>query len=648
MCGLTGLYTFDPRPDRASLHDIITRMNNTLTTRGPDNGDVWQDPDLPLALGHRRLSILDISESGHQPMESSSSRYMITYNGEIYNFKSLRSELEEDPKIKFKGNSDTEILLHAIEKWGLEETLPKINGMFAFAIWDRKAKALYFVRDRMGKKPLYIGWAGSTLVFGSELKSLCAHPDFRRDIDRASLTSYMRFGYVPAPLCIYQQVWQLPAGSMIALDLRMLRGGQDLKPFIENYWSHKDSLIAAHQNPIENTENVVNDFEDLLSTCVKDRMVSDVPLGAFLSGGIDSSSIVSLMQKNSIKPIKTYSIGFNEDGFNEAEHAKEIASHLGTDHHELYVEAKDALDVVEKIPVMFDEPFADTSAIPTYLVSKFARDNVTVALSGDGGDEMLGGYNRHISAPKAWKTVNNIPANLRNPLSQAISAVSPSFWDRLRPSRPQFGAHMHKFAGILNKTNENDVYLSLVSHWKTPKTFVQDGKEEIIPLVNPELHIDGLSFAENMMYWDTISYLNGDILTKVDRASMAVSLEARAPLLDTRIYDYVWRLPMDVKIRDGKGKWLLRQVLNNHVPKELFDRPKQGFSVPISDWLRGDLKDWAYDLINEDRLRKQGLLNYLVIGKLWEEHQKGRGNHAQKLWTVLMFQAWHKEWIEEK
>lgn len=646
MCGLTGLYTFDPRPDRSALHKTVQRMNEAIKVRGPDSGDIWQDPDMPLALGHRRLSILELSPLGHQPMESASGRYMIVYNGEIYNFKALRADLDSAFKITFRGGSDTEVLLHAIENWGIEETLEKINGMFAFALWDRKAKALYLARDRMGKKPLYVGWAGSTLIFGSELKALCAHPDFRRDVDRASLTSYMRFGYVPAPLCIYQQVWQLPAGNMMALDMRMLRGGQDLKPLIESYWSHKDALITARENPIENTDNVVSEFEDLLTTCVQERMISDVPLGAFLSGGIDSSTIVALMQKNASSPVKTYSIGFEETGFNEAEHAKKVAEHLGTDHHELYVNAKDALEVVEDLPVMFDEPFADTSAIPTYLVSKFARESVTVALSGDGGDEMLGGYNRHISAPKAWKTVNNIPANLRKPFAQMITSISPCFWDKLRPSRPQFGAHMHKFAGILEKTYESDVYLSLVSHWKTPKTFVQDGKENIVPLVDPDVQIEELDFAESMMYWDTLSYLNGDILTKVDRASMAVSLEARAPLLDKRIYDYVWRLPMDVKIRDGQGKWLLRQVLKNHVSDELFDRPKQGFSVPIADWLRGDLKDWADDLLNENRLRKQGLLNYPAIRTLWDEHQKGRGNHAQKLWTVLMFQAWHKHWIE--
>lgn len=646
MCGLTGLYTLDPRPDRSALQHTVQRMNEAIKVRGPDSGDIWQDPDVPLVMGHRRLSILDLSPLGHQPMESASTRYMIVYNGEIYNFKSLRAELESVFKLTFCGESDTEVLLHAIENWGLEKTLSKINGMFAFALWDRKAKALYLARDRMGKKPLYVGWAGSTLVFGSELKALCAHPDFRRDVDRASLTSYMRFGYVPAPLCIYQQVWQLPAGSMMALDMQLLRGGQDLKPLIESYWSPKDALIAARENPIENTDNVVSEFEDLLTTCVQERMVSDVPLGAFLSGGIDSSTIVALMQKNSSSPVKTYSIGFEEVGFNEAEYAKKVAEHLGTDHHELYISAKDALEVVANLPIMFDEPFADTSAIPTYLVSKFAREDVTVALSGDGGDEMLGGYNRHISAPKAWKTVNNIPANLRKPFAQMITSLSPSFWDKLRPSRPQFGAHMHKFAGILEKTCESDVYLNLVSHWKTPKTLVQDGKENIIPLVDPELQIDDLNFAESMMYWDTLSYLNGDILTKVDRASMAVSLEARAPLLDKRIFDYVWRLPMDVKIRDGKGKWLLRQVLKNHVPDDLFDRPKQGFSVPIADWLRGDLKDWADDLLNENRLRKQGLLNYPVIRTLWDEHQKGRGNHAQKLWTVLMFQAWYQHWIE--
>tara|TARA_R110001592_G_scaffold3525_16_gene19987 strand:+ start:27308 stop:29251 length:1944 start_codon:yes stop_codon:yes gene_type:complete len=645
MCGITGLYTFDPRPDRAHLHRVITGMNDALATRGPDSDDVWQDPDVPLALGHRRLSIIDLSPAGAQPMESASGRYMIVFNGEIYNFKSLKASLETTHGVIFRGHSDTEVLLSAVEHWGVQQTLEKINGMFAFALWDRQKQALFLARDRMGKKPIYVGWAGSTLVFGSELKALCAHPEFRRDVSRPAVTSYMRFGYVPAPLSIYRDVWQIPAGMMMAIDLRMLRGGQDLKSLLEPYWSHKDALLSARDNPVDNAEDAVRDFEKILSECVGERMVSDVPLGAFLSGGIDSSTIVALMQAQSDQAVKTYSIGFEEAGYNEAEQAKAVAQHLKTDHHELYIKPQDALDVVAQLPHIYDEPFADASAIPTYLVSKFARESVSVALSGDGGDEMLGGYTRHISGPKAWNATNNIPPKFRKPIAQMIRSVPPSLWSSLRPNRPQFGSHMHKFADTLEKHTQGDVYLSLVSNWPKPRMCVTDGYEEMIPLVDPDMQIDGVTFAEEMMYWDTLSYLNGDILTKVDRASMAVSLEARAPLLDRRIYDYVWRLPLDMKIRNKKGKWLLRQVLHHHVPEDLYERPKQGFSVPIGAWLRGDLKDWAEDLLDEYELRAQGFLNYKHIHTLWDEHQKGRGNHAEKLWTVLMFQAWYRHWI---
>lgn len=666
MCGITGLYTFQPRPDRMQIHGIAQDMTRAIANRGPDCGDVWQDPDAPLALGHRRLSIIDLSDAGKQPMESHSSRYMIVFNGEIYNFKEVRAKFEKDYSEKFNGESDTEVLLAAIEHWGLEKTLDEIKGMFAFALWDRKKKALFFARDRFGKKPLYIGWAGSTLVFGSELKAFCAHPDFRRDINRAALTSYMRFGYVPAPLCIYDQVWQLLPGNMMALDLEMLRAGQDLLPLMEYFWNPKDALNLARQNPVtDNEDKIVQDFEEILQHSVSERMISDVPLGAFLSGGIDSSTIVSLMQKTSDIPIKTYSIGFNESGYNEAQHAKEIAQHLKIDHHEIYLEPSTARDVVAHLPEIYDEPFADTSAIPTYLIAKFARESVTVALSGDGGDEMLGGYNRHITGPKAWKTIKAIPPNLHKPFAQIIRSIPPHVLDRLRPNRPQFGAHMHKFSNIMEKVSdieramivdrpdqpdeifEASIYLSLVSNFQKPMRFVQDGEERNIPLVDNDMQADGLGFAENMMYWDTISYLNGDILTKVDRASMAVGLEARAPLLDQRLYEYVWRLPEEMKIRDGKGKWLLREVLKRHVPEDLFNRPKQGFSVPIAEWLRGELKEWADDLLNEKDLKEQGLLDYIEVRRLWTEHQKGKGSHANKLWTVLMFQAWYKHWVKQ-
>ena len=645
MCGITGLYSYDPAPDRQAVHRCVQAMASSIMHRGPDNGDVWQDPDVPFALGHRRLSIVDLSDHGAQPMQSRSGRYMIAFNGEIYNFQDLRTQLELEHDIDFLGNSDTEVLLAAMECWGLNKTLEAINGMFAFALWDRREKALFLVRDRFGKKPLYVGWAGSTLVFGSELKALCTHPEFSRDVNRAALTSYMRFGYVPAPLCIYEQVWSVPAGHKLALDMRMLRGGQDLGAMMESWWSHKAALEDAREEPLGDGVDVVKDFEELLGQCVQDRMIADVPLGAFLSGGIDSSAVVSLMQRQTKNPVKTYTIGFEEAGFNEAAYAKDVAAHLGTDHHELYVSGPDTLDVVPNLPEIYDEPFADISAIPTYLVSRFARESVTVALSGDGGDEMLGGYNRHVSGPKSWAFTSNIPAPLRQAMSGAITNVPPALWDKMRPGHPQFGMHMHKFADILMKDSPGDVYLRLVSQWPTPKKMVIDGQEEIVPLVDPEQQVDGLSFSEEMMYWDTLSYLGGDILTKVDRASMAVGLEARSPLLDRRIYEYVWRLPIEHKIREGKGKWLLRQVLKNHVPEKLFERPKQGFSIPVGDWLRGPLRDWAEDLLDVYELKSQGFLNYPEVQEVWKNHLKGRGNHGTALWTILMFQDWQRRWL---
>ena len=647
MCGITGLYTFDPRPDRARITQEIKKMCDALALRGPDSEGQWIDSEMPLALGHRRLSILDLSPAGAQPMASPCGRYQIVYNGEIYNFLEIKKELAaQGHNEPYKGHSDTEILLRAFLHWGVQKTLKSINGMFAIALWDRKTRALYLARDRMGKKPLYIGWSGSALLFASELKSFCAHSDFKRDISRPGLTAFMRFSYVPAPLSIYKDVWQLPAGTMMALDMRMLRAGQNLEPLMEPYWSHKEALQEAQDNNIKNTDQAIDEFESLLSECVAERMVADVPLGAFLSGGIDSSMVVALMQKQANLPVKTYTISFDEEGYDEAAQASQIAQHLKTEHHEMKLKAKDALDIVPELSEIYDEPFADASAIPTYLVSRFAREGVTVALSGDGGDEMLGGYNRHVSGPKAWDIGQKIPGNLHKPLSRVIKAIPPQVWSAIRSGRPQFGSHMHKFADSLTVGTQADLYLSLVSKWQKPRECVIDGYEENIPLVNPGSQIEKeLSFAEHMMYWDALSYLNGDILTKVDRASMAVSLEARAPLLDTRIYEYVWRLPVELKIREGKGKWLLREVLKRHVPEELFDRPKQGFSVPIETWLRGELKDWAEDLLDEYELKAAGLLDYRGITKMWQEHLKGRGNYGERLWCVLMFQSWYRQWI---
>ena len=619
-------------------------MTDCITHRGPDSAGIWQDPDLPLVLGHRRLAILDLSEEGHQPMTSAGERYMIAYNGECYNHLELRQALEE-AGVKFKGRSDTETILAAIEHWGFGQTLQKLNGMFAFALWDRKDRVLHFARDRLGKKPLYIGWAGKTLVFGSELKAIHAHPDFTPEINPEGLGIYMRFGYLIAPHCIYKNIWQLPAGHHLSLDLQTLKPNAQLPDQMQPYWDHIQIMNAARANRIDKPESeVVDALEALLSDCVKSRMISDVPLGAFLSGGIDSSAVVALMQKTSSQPVKTYSIGFEEAGFNEAEHAKEIANYLGTDHHEHYLSAQDSLDIVPSLATMYDEPFADASAIPTYLVSKFAREDVTVALSGDGGDEMFGGYNRHVMAPKIWAKMRLLPRPLRKVLAASIRTVPQDRWCNILPkTRPHMGRSMHKLAEVIEQKSPPGIYDSLVTHFQTP------------PLANPaempalyhesDDGIESLSFAEKMMIWDALQYLPYDIMTKVDRASMAVSLEARAPLLDYRVFEYAWRLPIEMKIHDGKGKHILREVLARHVPRELFERPKQGFSVPIGEWLKGPLREWAEDLLEPQNMRNVPVLDTRAVYTMWQAHKAGRADYPMQLWTILMFQAWQRAWL---
>jgi len=653
MCGITGIYSGDGRQNRRELEKLATAMTATLSHRGPDSTDTWQDADLPLALGHHRLAVLDLSPAGHQPMESSSGRYIICYNGEIFRYLEIKKELEK-LQISFRGRSDTEVILAAIDHWGLNLALQKIEGMFAFALWDRKDKQLHLVRDRLGKKPLYVGWAGTgkkgSLVFASELKAFHSHPDFKPVINRKALTATMRYGYVPAPLCIYEGVWSLPAGFRLSICADLIEPGSDLENFMQSYWHHL-RVIEEQQQKTQNKsdEQTIDEFEDLLGTCVRDRLISDVPLGAFLSGGIDSSTIVALMQKNSSGRVKTYSIGFEESGYDEAGYAQKIATHLGTDHHEHYVSAKDALNVIPNLPDIYDEPFADISQIPTHLISRFARKEVTVALSGDGGDEMLGGYNRHFIGPKIWSKMRLAPQPLRRALGAMITAIPVEKWDKIGRGRPQFGERIHKGASILGLSSQEKIYQKLISQWDAPEDLVIGGSEAITPLTDPKWQPEGLNFelgfAGRMMYWDALSYLSNDILVKVDRASMAVSLEVRAPLLDKRIYDYVWTLPENMKIRNGQGKWLLRQVLHRHVPKELTERPKQGFSVPIGSWLRGDLRDWAEDLLDEKRLEQDGYLNAKLIRYIWEDYLAGRGNHASKLWTVLMFQAWKQRWM---
>jgi asparagine synthase (glutamine-hydrolysing) len=645
MCGFTGFYNKKTSLSRSELYVACKAMNDAIEHRGPDSFGIWQDPDLPLVLGHRRLAIIDLSDDGHQPMASNSDRYTIAYNGEIYNFQELRTDLEAQG-IQFRGRCDTEILIEAIDFWGLNLTLQKINGMYAFVVWDRKERELHFVRDRMGKKPVYVGWAGDALVFGSELKALRAHKDFKPEINREALALYMQHSSVPAPYCIYKNVWSLPAGFTLTIALDHYKSGEDLGAHMQPYWHHLEVIKDAREKMIDGDDkSVVDDFEALLEQCVSDRMMSDVPLGAFLSGGIDSSTIVALMQKHSSRPVKTYAIGFNEQGFNEAEHAKAVATHLGTDHHELYLSHHDALDSMAFLQDIYDEPFADMSAIPTYLVSQFARGDVTVALSGDGGDEMLGGYNRHIKAPRIWNITNGNSSFIFKLLAKIGQKIPTHIWDKINQSHPQFGTRVHKAAKMMDARSEDDIYARLTQCWDDQIVHGAHMSEGLLKSSEWNCMDMDLTLAEKMMYWDALGYLPNDILVKVDRATMAHGLEARAPLLDKRIYDFAWRLPERFKIRNGQGKWLLRQVLYRHVPEDLINRPKQGFTMPVGEWLRGDLKEWANKMLNKDRLSADDLLDADMIQNTWQEHLNGQGNHAQKLWTVLMFQSWKERWM---
>ena len=643
MCGLTGFFALNNTRSRSEISVIGRKMTKSLSHRGPDSGDQWQDPDLPLLLGHRRLSILDLTSEGAQPMESESRRYIIIYNGEIYNHLQLRFQLE-DEGANFRGRSDTETILAAIEIWGLNQALQKISGMFAFALWDRRDRALHFARDRLGKKPLYFGWAGggknTSLIFASELKALHEHPDFKPEINQQTLSLFLRYGFVPAPNCIYKNIWQLPPAYRLSLSLNDLKPLQSLTGEMQTYWAALEVNKIARNHQSQKPENrIIDDFEKALSESVKRRLISDVPLGAFLSGGIDSSTVTALMQSLSPRPVKTFTIAFEQKEYNEADHARAIAHHLGTEHQEHLCTPHDALDVIPDLPDIYDEPFADQSAIPTYLVSKFTRKEVTVALSGDGGDELLGGYTRHVSGPKIAKINNILPGFMRTPMAKTITCIPPERWQALKPYKPLFGQHMHKLAAALASNNEAALYTSLLSQWQKPPT----AEKNVSPHELPPL--EAMRDAERLMLWDMLTYLPGDILTKVDRASMAVSLEARAPLLDYRLFEYVWSLPLSMKIRNGRGKYLLRQVLRRHIPDELFNRPKQGFNIPVDAWLRGPLRDWAEDLLDEKALDHHGLLDKKTIRYAWAKHLKGQGHHTGALWTVLMFQAWYKRWM---
>lgn len=648
MCGLTGI--FAPTSDIAQNNLVLwtEAAADTLRHRGPDDGATWVDAHAGMALGHRRLSIIDLSPMGHQPMTSADGRFVIAYNGEIYNFRDLRSELE-DNGFSFRGRSDTEVLLAVISRWGLMPAIERTNGMFAFALWDQKTQVLYLARDRLGQKPLYYGWAGNALVFGSELKALRSYPGFSATIDDGAVALLLRHSAIPAPHTIYRDCWKLLPGTVLAI------GPDDIAaralPEPTPYWSATDTARAGLAAPLDlDDAGAVDALDGVLRNAVGTCMVSDVPLGAFLSGGIDSSTVVALMQAQSGRPVKTFTIGFTQDNYNEAIDAAAIAAHLGTDHTELYVTPGDAQSVIPRLPEFYDEPFADSSQIPTYLVSQLARQQVTVSLSGDGGDETFGGYNRYTWADNLKRTVGLVPLPLRRLARRFMEGIPPHRWDAtyamIAPVLPrdrrhaQFGDKLHKLAEIIDSASREEMYWRLVSQWKQPCQAIPGAIEPATLLSDRSAWPDLPDFAQQIMLLDTMTYLPDDILVKLDRASMAVSLESRVPFLDHNVVEFAWRLPMHQKVRAGKGKWILRQVLERYVPSDLFERPKMGFGVPIGDWLRGDLREWAEDLLSEHRLKQGGLFQTDVVRTLWEQHLRGDRNWQYQLWPVLMFEAW--------
>jgi asparagine synthase (glutamine-hydrolysing) len=648
MCGITGFWQ-DPSEGEIELLALARRMAVQMEHRGPDDAVEWVEAECGLGLGFRRLAIVDLSPTGRQPMASASERYVIIFNGEVYNFVAVRAELEKKG-YQFRGGSDTEVLLAAIEEWGLRSAIQRFVGMFGFALWDREERALHLVRDRLGIKPLYYGWQGGTFLFGSEIKALAAHPAFLGEIDRDALALYMRHGYVPAPYAIYRGIHKLPPGMILTL-----RSQDDVSATPEPFWLAREVVEAGLANPFAGGESeAVAALDSLLRDAVALRMIADVPLGAFLSGGIDSSTVVALMQAQSARPVKTFTIGFHESGYDEAAHAAAVATHLGTDHTSLYVTPEEARTVIPRLPMMFDEPFADSSQLPTFLVSQLARRHVTVSLSGDGGDELFGGYNRYFWGRSIWGKIGRVPPGARALGSRALTALSPDGWDRqfarldpllpagLRQRTP--GDKLHKLAGVLAAENPEELYRGLVSQWNRTQDIVVGAIEPPTAITDRSRWAALPDFTQRMMFLDLISYLPDDILAKVDRASMAVSLEARVPLIDHRVVAFAASIPLSMKIRNGQGKWLLRQVLDQYVPRELIERPKMGFGVPIDSWLRGPLREWAEELLDERRLQAEGFLHPAPIRQKWQEHLSGARNWQYPLWTVLQFQAWRERW----
>ncbi len=641
MCGLVGIFSCLYQDK-----DIVEAMNQAIMHRGPDDSGIWLEQDSCIALGHQRLAIQDLSPLGHQPMHSVSGRYVIVFNGEIYNFKAIQAELEKSG-IVFKGHSDTEVMLAAMEAWGLVSALKRFAGMFAFALWDRQKKVLTLARDRLGEKPLYYGWQKNSFLFASELKALCVHPDWVGEINRDALTLYMRHNYIPSPYSIYKGIFKLTPGTFLQLSHSQLQTLQIPEPV--PYWQAKEVAEYGVNNPWQlSDDEAVAKLDDLLRQTIQEKMISDVPLGAFLSGGIDSSTVVAIMQQQSAQQVKTFSIGFNEQGYNEAEHAKAVARHLGTDHTEMYVTSRQAMDVIPRLPDLYDEPFSDSSQIPTFLVSEMTRQHVTVALSGDGGDELFAGYSRYFLGQSLWNKLSVVPKGMRSFVACALTSVSPQRWDKLAGAlggmvptlQGRTGDKLHKLADILAVESSEAMYRQLVSHWQNPESVVIGGYEPPTVLTDRTQWVKLDDFTQRMQYLDAVSYLPDDILVKVDRAAMGVSLETRVPFLDHRLFEFAWHIPMHQKIRQGQGKWVLRQLLYQYVPQKMIDRPKMGFGIPIDSWLRGSLREWAEDLLDKKSMQEQGFFEVNEIHQKWSEHLSGKRNWQYLLWDVLMFQAW--------
>lgn len=647
MCGFAGTLTAAGL-SRRELADHACRMIAPLAHRGPDDSGIWADEQAGVAFGFRRLAILDLSPNGHQPMWSPSRRFVMVFNGEVYNYKQLRRELEQHG-YRFRGHSDSEVILAGFERWGIRAAVGRFVGMFAIAVWDAQRRELSLVRDRLGKKPLYVYSEPGLITFGSELKALLAGPSFDRSIDRAALASYFRYLYVPAPQSIFARAIKLPAAHILTVS-----DPRSSLPAPKPYWSLADVAARGLARPFSGSEaDAVDELDALLMDAVECRMHSDVPLGALLSGGVDSSTVVALMQAASHRPVKTYTIGFAEEEFDEAAHAARVAQHLGTDHTQLLLTGDDAHALIPRLPEVFDEPLADPSQLPTLLVSQLARQHVTVALSGDGGDELFGGYNRYVYGGRVLPRVIRVPRAVRRGVAAGIRSVRPQAWDRLSgltaallPGLPKqrFGERIHKLGNLMSADSVGDMYRSLLSAWQQPDGLVLDGRA--VEDRNRRI-LDGsepANLLDRMMLADQTIYLPDDLLAKLDRASMAVSLEVRAPLLDHRVVEFSWRLPRSLKLRGEQGKWILRQVLYRRVPRGIIERPKMGFSVPIGRWLRGPLRKWADGLLSRDELGRSGLLDPAPVHRAWRDLQEGRSPAGPALWAVIMFQAWRAQW----